>query len=237
VSGLPSRLESRREQQAAGWPAVDRLSFVDLLYAIPVGDLAMRVSGAKLAQVSSADWCVLAVILATIVLSWVGLHKDRAALADESHRRGPIGQMPFLGPQFGQFLIEIIIVGVYFAMGQFLKLPTYSDPTVQPPAENWLTGFLLLIFVLYLLWDLIDILLAGSGSWHKRARSGSVVTAIFSAIAGIMFGVVLAAHPPAVLWYLILIFFLYAYRVAQDKWGNTRPEDETETVMILVTGD
>jgi hypothetical protein len=48
VSGVPQQ-ESRREQQHAEEPAVDQLSFLDLLYAVPVGDLAMRVSSAGLA--------------------------------------------------------------------------------------------------------------------------------------------------------------------------------------------
>jgi hypothetical protein len=236
VSEVPPLQESGRERRAAEGPAVDQLNFLDLLYAVPVGDLAMRVSGAKLAQVSSADWWVLAVILATIAFSWIGVHKDRAAQADESHQRGPIGKMPFLGLQFVQFLVQIIIVGTYFAMGLFLKLPTQSDPTVRPPAEGWLTGFLLLIFGLYLLWDLIDIRLAGSSLWRKPALDGTLVTASFLILAGIIFVVVLFACPPAILSNAILLIFLYAYRVAQDRWGNCG-EIKAETVIIFITGD
>jgi hypothetical protein len=238
VSGVPQQ-ESRREQQHAEVPAVDTLSFLDLLYAVPVGDLAMRVSSAELARVSPADWSALAVILATIVLSWVGLHKDRAAMADENHGRGPIGQMSFLGPQFVQFLVEIIIVGTYFAMGLLLKFPGGNDLAVGPPAEGWLTGLLLLIFALYLVWDLIDIHLARSPAWRETAQHGAFVTAVSSALAGILFIVVLSTRPRTTIWIVslnaALVIFLYVYRVAQDRWGNCCPLDEAEKVIIIVS--
>jgi hypothetical protein len=234
VSEVPHQ-ESGEEDLQAGEPAVDQLSFLDLLYAVPVGDLAMRVSGAKLAQVSAADWSMLAVILATIVLSWIGLHKDRKAMIDETHGRGPIGQMPFLGPQFVQFGIEIVIVGVYFTMGLFLKLPMSSEPS----AEEWLTGLLFGIFVLYLLWDLMDIRLAGSVPWRELAKAGAWVTGGFSAAAGIIFGLVLIRHPRTAISVValnaMLVIFLYVYRVVQDKRGNTRQKDEPETVLIRVS--
>ena len=81
VSAVPQQ-ESRRKRRRVSGPAIDQLSFLDLLYAVPVGDLATRVSTATPAQVSSADWSALAVIMATIVFSWIGLHKDRAARLD-----------------------------------------------------------------------------------------------------------------------------------------------------------
>jgi hypothetical protein len=158
---------SGQEQRNGNGPAVDQLSFLDLLYAVPVGDLAMRVSGANLAQVSAADWSALAVIFATIVFSWVGLHKDRAAMMDETHGRGPIGKMPFWGPQFIQFLVQVIIIGMYFAMGLFLRLPQDGDHLAPPPAEGWLTGLLVAIFLLYLAWDRLDI------CWLERAAGSS----------------------------------------------------------------
>ena len=98
-----------------------------------------------------------------------------------------------------------------------------------------MTGFLLLIFGLYLLWDLIDIRLAGSSLWRKPALDGTLVTASFLVLAGIIFVVVLFARPPAILSNAILLIFLYAYRVAQDRWGNCG-EIKAETVIIFITG-
>jgi hypothetical protein len=70
---VPSDGESK--PLTADEPAVDQLSFIDLLYAVPIGDLAMRVSGAQLDRVSAADWSAVAVVLAVIVLSWVGVQR------------------------------------------------------------------------------------------------------------------------------------------------------------------
>jgi hypothetical protein len=103
--------------------------------------------------------------------------------------------MQFLRLPFAQFMIEIIIVGAYFAMGLFLRLPSESDPAVRPPPEGWLTGLLLLVFVLYLLWDLMDIRLAGSGRWHKPARDGALVTSGFLVLALMIFISVLIIRP------------------------------------------
>jgi quinol-cytochrome oxidoreductase complex cytochrome b subunit len=223
MSETPPQQSAGELRRALG-PAVDHLSFLDLLYAVPVGDLAMRVSNADLARVPSADWSALAVILATIVLSWVGLHKNRAAMADEDNPRQPIGLIPFWNLLFVQFLIEVIIIGMYFAMGLFLKLPTASD-SAGLPAEGWLTGLLFLIFVLYLAWDLIDTHLAKNPIWHETAWNGALVTMKFLAAAGIIFLVVAAVNPRAavvvILVNSVLVILLYAYRVAQDRCGNT----------------
>jgi hypothetical protein len=227
MSGMAPAQEPGRQQQNADGSSVDQLDFLDLLYAVPVGDLAMRVSGAELGRVSAADWSALAVILATIVFSWIGLHKDRAAMDDKTHRRGPIGKLPFFGMQFPQFLDQIAIIGAYFAMGLFLKLPTGQDPAVRQPAEGWLTGLLLVIFGLYLVWDLFDMCLAWPsltnkppGPWFEPAWRGALVTTGFLVIAGILFAVTLGVHPQPVALNVILCVFLYAYRVAQDKLGN-----------------
>jgi hypothetical protein len=143
--------------------------------------------------------------------------------------RGPIGELPFLGTQFVQFLVQIAIIGAYFTMGLFLKLPTGQDPAVRQPLESWLTGLLFVIFGLYLLWDLLDICLARPGldtsqgkrgPWYKPACHGALVTTGFLVIAGILFAVTLDVHPQPVALNVILCVFLYAYRFAQDKWGN-----------------
>jgi hypothetical protein len=95
---------AEEKQQSVDAISVDQLSFLDLLYAVPVADLAIRVSGATLSQVSSATWSALAVILAVITLSWIGLHKNRAAMAADNSRSF-IGKIDFLSLRFIQFLI------------------------------------------------------------------------------------------------------------------------------------
>ena len=180
----------------------------------------MRISGAELTQVPAADWSALAVILTTIVFSWIGLHKDRAAMTDRTHQRGPIGKLPFFGAQFPQFIIQIAIIGAYFTMGLSLKLPTGQETAARPPAEGWLAGVLLVIFGLYLAWDLLDMWLARQGPWFKPAWRGALVTTGALVTAGILFVVALGVHPQPVALNAVQCVFLYVYRVAQDKWGN-----------------
>ena len=203
---------------------MDQLDILDLFYAVPVGDLAMRVSSAKLAQVSSSDWSALTVILAAIVLSWIGLHRRGATAADESHERAPISQTDFRSLQFIQIL-EILVVSTFFAMGLFLKLPTEGDQAVLYPGEDWLVGLLFFVFILYLAWDLIAVHLAGSAAWRNPARVGTFVTMKFLALVGITFMAVLIVHPRTAVMVILLnawlVVMLYAYRVSQDFWGNT----------------
>lgn len=103
---------------------------------MPVADLAVRVSAAQLNHVPAGEWSALAVILTVIVLSWIGLHKDRAITADED-RSGRIGDIRFASPEFIQLLIEVVIIGLYFAMGLALNLPALG---AAPPRSHRRAG-------------------------------------------------------------------------------------------------
>ena len=214
-----------KEQTSLAELPIDQLSFLDLLYAVPVADLAMRVSGAELHRVSLTDWLALAVILAVIVLSWIGLHKNRAAMATKIDRN-LIGQIDFLQPRFIQFLIEVIIVCLYFAMGLELKFPTSQNPAVPAAPEEWITGILVLIFAAYIVWDLIDIWQAQGATWCNQAKAGARVTFVFLILSAGIYLIALLTNPrtggPVALLNIGLLVFLWAYRVAQDKCGNTR---------------
>jgi hypothetical protein len=179
---VPSDGESK--PLTADEPAVDQLSFIDLLYAVPIGDLAMRVSGAQLDRISAADWSAVAVVLAVIVLSWVGVHKDRAALtaAERQHKKSRVGFIRFGGLSFVQFLIEVLIIGLYFAMGLTLHLPAARRGPVPLPSQTWLTAFLLFIFLAYMAWDGIDFWRGSryhDDIWQKRAKDRGRVTLWF----------------------------------------------------------
>jgi hypothetical protein len=220
------RTLSSEEQATLARLPVDQLSFLDLLYAVPVADLAMRVSGAELHRVPLADWLALAVILATIVLSWIGLHKNRAAMATTVGRT-LIGQIDFLQLRFIQFLIEVAIVGLYFTMGLELRFPTSQSPAIPAAPEEWITAILVLVFAAYLVWDLIDIWEArGAPTWCGQAKAGTRVTLVFLTLsAGFYVMAFLTNHRAGwtvALLNIGLIVFLWAYRVAQDKLGNTR---------------
>lgn len=208
----------------------DQLSFLDLLYAVPVADLGMRVSGADLHRVSLADWSALAVILAVIVLSWIGLHRNRAAMAmTTTIKRHFIGEFDFVSRRFIQFLIELIIVLLYFAMGLELKFPTPERPAIPAAPEEWITGVLLCIFIAYIVWDLIDIWQADAGTtWRNQASAGARVTLVFLLLFGAFYLIICFTHPrAAVIVSLVnigLLVVLWLYRVAQDKCGNAKQQ-------------
>jgi hypothetical protein len=67
MSGAALPQSGQGDEPAPG-PAIDQLDFLDLLYAVPIGDLAMRVSGAQLNRISASDWSALALIMAVIAL-------------------------------------------------------------------------------------------------------------------------------------------------------------------------
>jgi hypothetical protein len=203
---------------ASDGASVDSLSFLDLIYAVPVGDLAMRVSEAEPGRVSAADWSALALILWVIVLSWLGVHKDRCEMAEGEQKRDPIGDFPFAGWRFVQFILEIVIAGLYFAMGLTLKLTMYA----ALPQERVLIEFLLFIFGAYFLWDLLDVWLARKEpDWQARAGAGGAVTGTFLAIFTAIFFVVPRVPARNASWVIgcnvVLALVLYGYRVLQDK--------------------
>ena len=200
---------------------LDSLSFLDLLYAVPVADLAMRVSGSIPGPVSGADWSALAMILVVIVLSWIGLHKNRHQMAAGHQKREPIGEFAFFGWRFTQFMVEVGIIGLYFLMGLYLNLPP-KDRAVTLPPEGTLVYVLLGVFTAYLFWDCIDVRLAGDDLyWQARAAAGGAITAGFLTILALV-RLFMVAVPPNTGWWVIrwnifLIGVLYLYRVVQDS--------------------
>jgi cytidine deaminase len=232
---------AEEKQQSVDAISVDQLSFLDLLYAVPVADLAIRVSGATLSQVSSATWSALAVILAVITLSWIGLHKNRAAMAADNSRSF-IGKIDFLSLRFIQFLIEIIIVGLYFAMGLKLNFPKSGELATPAEPEEWITAVLFCIFSAYFVWDLIDIRQAHMRkvhTWCRQARKGAYITFVFLLLSIVIWLIVIATHPRTaavlVLCNIGLLIFVWSYRVVQDQWGNTR-SDALPGLRLRVSG-
>jgi hypothetical protein len=103
------------------------LQFVDLLYAVPVADLAVRVSATHLRHVTASGWTDLAVPLVALTFGWIGHHANRkklpVALSDarESGRQ-------FLTLRFCQFVVEILIM--------FRTSRSEHGPTCRPGPES-----------------------------------------------------------------------------------------------------
>lgn len=234
----------RPEQRQTDGSALDSLSFLDLIFTVPLGDLAMRVSGAKLDRVSAADWSALAMILTVIMLSWIGMHKDRKDLAQGSKtKRDVIGEFPFFGPRFVQFVIEVVIIGLYFVMGLNLTLPTADHPSAIPLSEGSLSEVLLWIFIAYLIWDLLDVWLArhaGNPTWQATAAAGGKVTFYFAIAVAVIYLIIRLAParpaPSIVWWNLTLIVLLYGYRVVQDK-AKDKAKDKADPKARAKAGE
>ena len=110
---------------------------------------------------SIADWANLAVCMVVIILSWIGLHQNRAEMVDHSktHREW-ISRTDYFSLRFVQFTVEIVIVVFYFALRLKIHLPTSSNSSASTPDIRWLIGTLMVICRAYLLWDLLDVALA-----------------------------------------------------------------------------
>jgi hypothetical protein len=200
-----------------GTPDSVGLSFVDLLYALPVADIALRVGNTDLKGVTASGWTDTAVALTAITLGWVGHHNNRVRLSpEEKHRRR---QTRFWDLRFPQFVVEVLIIVAYFALGARPALSNATAPTVLWKAE-WLT----VLFALYLVWDHLDISIArghlpAEEDWYNHARTGRNVTFGFFVVLVIVLIVEsMGSDRPhsVVLFDLLAIVFLYLYRVTQE---------------------
>jgi hypothetical protein len=199
-------------------PQSVELGFVDLLYAVPVADLAVRVSGTTLHHVTPSGWGDVGLALTTITLGWIGHHSNRQKLPPgmRANRLRPVRN--YWSRRFVQFVVEVLIVIVYFALGTRSFLPAGAG--VGRAGTVWKAECLLAVFILYLIWDLLDAWIASkpARAWADRALRGACVTFVFVVVFAAFVGVALAnPHPSSVVLFdLVAIGLLYAYRVVQE---------------------
>lgn len=197
------------------------LSFVDLLYAVPVVDLATRVASTHLERVRASGWTDVALALAAITFGWVGHHTNRQqlppALKDVRNSEQPFTQL-----RFAQFLVEILIIVAYFALGTRALLPDHQG--VGSPDEFGKGVCLVGIYLLYLMWDFLDIRIAGQKGlykWKDRAKHGMWVTLAFLVVFAVFLVVGLTQRNhtlhSVVVFDLAAIACLYLYRAIQEK--------------------
>jgi hypothetical protein len=212
----------------------ESFTFLDLFYAVPVADLAVRVSSADLSRVTFADWSAIAVEIVVLLLSWVGLHQNRARMmkALSPNDEWWIENMKFYSLRFVQFSLEVVITALYFVVGLTIHLPGHVKSTpVALPSELWIVSTMAAIYFAYLLWDSLDVHIAASSNtkvesdarikWKAGARIGRRVTLlVFVVLGGSVF---LEIQLPArtnsevAVWDLCLIGLLYCYRALQSR--------------------
>jgi hypothetical protein len=202
------------------------LSFIDLLYAVPVVYLAERLGDLDPAKVTLSGWASVAVALAAVTFGWVGHHANRKRLPafvgkrEETHF--------FLSSRFLQFVLEILIIAAYIALARIAFLPHHPDAKRPPELRQiqWLAA----IFVLYLFWDLLDIWIAvrtygdydcpQRDEWVKRAKKGMCVTLAFTIVGLVTCGLVWTKHsmPHSIVAFDVFVLgALWAYRATQER--------------------
>lgn len=201
------------------------LDFVDLLYAVPVAALAQQINSTNLGQIRWVGWTEIAVALAAITLGWIGHHTNRERVPDLAKQTSR--ERPFTTLRFCQLIVEIVVICVYFAIVTRLALP--HRPGVSAPSELAKAKLLVILFVVYGLWDVLDIRIApkftgADPSWKIRAKSGSLATLAFVGVFAILLTIVMLDGADrsrlVVVFDLATLACLYAYRAIQQELGR-----------------
>ena len=215
----------RRLQRSAGGSI--SLSLLDLLYVVPVADLATRISSVGVRRTPLTAWGGVAVSLAVIIFSWLGYHRNR----NDANERAGVGRFGFLDPRFAQFLIEVVIVGAYFVLG--LRMDAVAkNGSVSGPSAVWEASWLLVIYGLYLAWDLLDVAMANC-CWKSIAECYRNKTLAFLGIFAVALGFAgrYLGHDEHSVFYfdVLLVALLFLYRAWQDpgdvwlRWFRSFP--------------
>ena len=151
-----------------------------------------------------------------------------ATAADDggSGNRGFVIDEGFGSVRFVQFVVEIGIIGLYFAMSLKLQLPGErpdGTPIPESLSLTGLAGLLALVFLAYLAWDVLDIVQAYRKHltvWRHEACVGAIVTAVFTLVFWVSW--ILSHHlhrwrEDPIVWAGPIIALLYLYRVAQEQ--------------------
>lgn len=207
-------------------PELVGLSFVDLLYAVPVAALANTVAETQLRHISRSGWADIFLALFALTLGWIGHHSNRQRKAAQGHER-PFPPKPFTELHFLQFWAEVSIIGVYFALSVRLLLPGRAG--VSASELHWKGSWLVALFVLYFVWDLLDVAIAcdrKQHDWADRARHGGYVTFAFI-IVFLAWRLLGPSHSSSTVAFdLVSIVLLFLYRWIQ-QWYIGRHEGTT----------
>jgi hypothetical protein len=134
------------------------LDFVDLLYAVPVAGLATRVGESDIEHLSASTWADIGLALFALTLGWIGHHSNRQRRDEEAPDPDYRHEQPFIDGSFFQFWVEVFVIGAYFALSARLSLP--GRPMPLNGELEWKAWWLLGLFALYLVWDVLDIWIA-----------------------------------------------------------------------------
>jgi tryptophan-rich sensory protein len=197
------------------------LSFVDLLYAVPVAALATRLGDTELSNLSASSLSDVAVVLAAITFGWIGHHTNRKKVPGPAVKQEE--KQPFTTLRFPQLLVEILIIVAYFALSYEAFLPNKQGQYESSRSVLGKADWLAIVFALYLVWDLLDIHIAAGfcRRWTARAIQGVSVTLPFALLYGAAWYLAEAHHHhkwgSLVFVDILTLLVLLAYRVIQER--------------------
>ncbi|SRR6266478_2077513 len=208
-----------------------RHEFVGMMFAITIGEVGLQ--AAALVQAGHVAHFLPAyghLLLATTVVaaSWVGWSVSSAPGARLDVRG--VFQWEFI-----VLLLDVSLVITYFILVRTVDFGKESSPRIEPAST--VAGWVFLIFLLYLLWDVITkvviYLKKPDGHWLRLHGSRMIPTIVCLILARIVWRQVEGADLPhllsadfALLW-LVLLF-----RSLKDLVSGSFPRHETTSSFL-----
>jgi hypothetical protein len=223
-------------------PAAVGISFVDILFALVVGQILAPVAAwmthpqRAANSISAQAWLALTVALVLTITSWIGYHNSSNA----AHFR-----LQFVNVELIKFALDIAMVVAYFLVA--------ANAARREPSLDIETGLIAASFGLYLLWDFAGVYqrrrtpLRGHRNpyreeWEavrkdadrkdvpelqifRRTNRGRVLTTFLGMVATVALFVVVRVWYPndatectAIVVGSLLLGVLAAYRIIKEVW-------------------
>jgi hypothetical protein len=187
------------------------VDFIDILFGLVVTEIFTAFTSVRLHEY--ATWAGLSLSLVLVVFSWIGYHKAKKAYGQS---------ISFKDVSIVLLFVDIAIVGIYLALVKQIehteKLGRGHHPvlSIRPEAAT-----LLVVFGLYLVWDLFQIRLSTETADTDRAKGHALRSFLFLIPFGAYSAAVIAIWKPntngaIVLAYVIYVAFCYLYRRLPD---------------------
>jgi hypothetical protein len=211
------------------------LDFIDLLYAVPIAVLATQIARTNPAHIQAAGWADVGVALFAITFGWLGHHANRGRVPPKARKES--NENPFTTLRFPQLIVEILVIGMYFAIVTRVALP--HQPGASLPSARSKAVLLTILFGVYLIWDLFEICITErsvelDSTWPRRARRGACVTCSFILVFALLLFIAYEAHAHrahvVIAFDVVSIVCLYAYRLIQHDLGGGASKNSTGTL-------
>jgi hypothetical protein len=193
------------------------ISFVDILFALVVGQALMALNRVGAIPAAGRSHLIFASVLT--ITSWIGYHRS-------AHRyAGDIGFDIFDAVQrvaLAKLLLDIILVVLYWVAVQTTEWG--FSGVHQSPSWGWSTGIATASFCIYVLWDYLSWITPSDrprSPWCSPRRLATV----FAAICSILILIISASLDPrtnigVTIINSVLTLLAVGYRILKDTWGS-----------------